>query len=201
MRCSWKRKAMPWLTLILLSLGLSLDDFGLAFSLSLLMLSATFKRQVFNAVKMSFAFSISTALLPLIGWLVGLAIYEYVAFFSAWIVLIVFCTVGLWIIRETFEDEEHKWSEESIPSFWTLLAMGTLGSLDEGTVGLVYPFLEIPIIWIIICVIFVNSALVYLAMLLSRLIRNFSTMLSSILSGIILILLGILKFLEMIFGI
>lgn len=35
---------MDYLTLVLLSLGLSLDDFGLAFALSLLMPSESFKK-------------------------------------------------------------------------------------------------------------------------------------------------------------
>jgi putative Mn2+ efflux pump MntP len=49
---------MDYLTLILLSLGLSFDDF---------------------AGKIVVAFSISTALLPLLGWLVGLVIYVWIA--------------------------------------------------------------------------------------------------------------------------
>jgi len=65
--------AADYLTLILLSLGLSLDDFGLAFTQSLLMPSGTFKKLMVNAGKMAVAFSISSALLPLLGWLVGLA--------------------------------------------------------------------------------------------------------------------------------
>jgi len=91
--------AMDYLTLILLSLGLSLDDFGLAFALSLLMSSGTFKKLMVNAGKMAVAFSISTALLPLLGWFVGLAIYGWLASFSAWVVLIVFAGVGIWIIK------------------------------------------------------------------------------------------------------
>jgi putative Mn2+ efflux pump MntP len=43
--------AMDYLTLILLSLGLSLDDFSLAFALSLLMPSVTFKKLIVNAGK------------------------------------------------------------------------------------------------------------------------------------------------------
>jgi len=74
---------MDYLTLILLSLGLSLDDFSLAFALSLLMPSGTFKKLMVNAGNMAVAFSISTDLLPLLGWFVGLAIYGWLASFSA----------------------------------------------------------------------------------------------------------------------
>jgi len=49
---------------------------------------------------MAAAFSISTALLPLLGWLIGLAIYGLIASFNAWIVLAVLTAIGARIIRE-----------------------------------------------------------------------------------------------------
>jgi putative Mn2+ efflux pump MntP len=177
--------AMDYLTLILLSLGLSLDDFSLAFALSLLMPSGTFKKLMVNAGKMAVAFSISTALLPLL----------------AWVVLIVFAGVGIWIIKEAFEGEQPKWMMEKVSSFWALSAMGVLGSIDEGAVGVSYPFLEIPVLWIIVAVILANTILILFATLLSNWIKNLSRKFPSILSGIILIILGILKFLESTFGI
>ena len=148
---------------------------------------------------MALAFSISTALLPLLGWLVGLAIFERVASFGAWIVLIVFCGVGVWIIKEAFEDESPKWIKKNISSFWALLAMGTLGSIDEGAVGIGYPFLEISLVWIIVSVILANTILVYFAMLISNWKKNLNKKILSILSGTILIVLGIKNFLELVF--
>ncbi len=145
---------------------------------------------------MALAFSISTALLPLIGWLIGLAIFEWVASFSAWIVLIVFCGVGAWIIKETFENESPKWIKKNISSFWVLLAMGILGSFDEGAIGIGYPFLDIPILWITITIILINTIMIYLAMLISNWKKNFNKKIPQILSGSILIILGVMNFLE-----
>ena len=147
---------------------------------------------------MTLAFSISTALLPLLGWLVGLAIVERVASFSAWVVLIIFCGVGVWIIKEAFEDESPKWMKKNISSFWVLLTIGVLGSFDEGAVGIGYPFLKIPILWIIVSVILTNTILIYFAMLISNRKKNLNKKIPSILSGIILIVLGIMNFLELI---
>jgi putative Mn2+ efflux pump MntP len=192
---------VDYLILTLLSLGLSLDDFGLAFALSLLMPGGTFGRLMVNACKMAVAFSISSALLPLLGWLVGLAIYGWVASFSAWLILIVFVGVGVWIIREAFENEQPELSMEKASSLLALSAIGVLGSIDEGAVGVSYPFLGIPILWIIVAVILANTILILFATLLSSWIRSLSRRLPSILSGIILIVLGVWKFLELAFGI
>jgi putative Mn2+ efflux pump MntP len=190
---------MDIVSLILLSLGLSLDDFALAFALSLVNPSQTPKERIFYASKVAFAFSISTGVLPLVGWLIGVAIFGWVASFSAWVILIVFCGVGAWIIKEAFENESSKWKEKNITSFWVLLVMGTLGSIDEGAVGIGYPFLEIPVAWIIISVILVNTLLVYLAMLASTWKTRWNQKIPPILSGLILIVLGIINWLEIFF--
>lgn len=192
---------IDYLTLALLSLGVSLDDFALAFALSLLIPTETFGKRVIDASKMALAFSISTALLPLMGWLVGLAIYEWVASFSAWVVLFVFCGVGAWMIREAFEDEPPRWIERNVSSFWVLLAMGTLGSFDEGAVGLGYPFLQTPIQWIIVAIIITNTVLIYLAMFISDWKKNLNKRFPQLLSGIILIILGTMNFLKLFLGI
>jgi putative Mn2+ efflux pump MntP len=188
------------LTLILLSLGLSLDDFSLAFALSLLMPSGTLKRLIVNAGKIAVAFSISTALLPLLGWLIGLAMYRLIVSFSAWVVLAVFTVIGVWIVREALEDEQPEWIIKRVSSFWELSAIGILSSIDEGAIGISYPFLGIPIIWIIIAVILANTILILFASFLSSWIKTLSRRIPSILSGTILITLGILKFLELAFG-
>ena len=77
--------------------------------------------------------------------------------------------------------------------------MGCLSSIDEGAVGISFPFLEIPIIWIIAAIIIANTILILIAALLSSWIKNLSKRIPSILSGIILITLGVLKFLELAF--
>jgi putative Mn2+ efflux pump MntP len=87
-----------------------------------------------------------------------------------------------------------------VSSFWELSAIGILSSIDEGAIGISYPFLGIPIIWIIIAVILANTILILFASFLSSWIKTLSRRTPSILSGMILITLGILKFLELAFG-
>jgi putative Mn2+ efflux pump MntP len=190
---------MNYVTLIFLSLGLSLDDFALAFALSLLIPIEIPKKQIIHASKMALAFSITSGVLPLLGWLIGLAIFDWVTSFSAWFILIVFCGIGLWIIKEAFENESSKWKEKNITSFWVLLIVGTLGSIDEGAIGIGFPFLEIPIIWIIISVILTNTILIFLAKLICNWKTNLNQKIPPIISGIILIILGIMNWVDLFF--
>jgi len=92
----------------------------------------------------------STGLLPLFGWVIGVAIFEWASSFSAWVILVVFCGGGGWIIREAFEEEKNKWEGEGVTSRWVLVTVGVLGSLDKGAVGIGYPFLDVPS-WRLLC--------------------------------------------------
>ena len=182
---------MDYLSLFLLALGVSFDDFALAFALCLILPSSSTRGRLKYAGKVAVAFAVSTALLPLLGWMVGLVIYEWVSALSAWVILVVFCGVGIWIIKEAFEDEKEKWKTRDVFSFWALLTLGVLGSLDEGAVGIGYAFLDVPV-WVIIAwVIAVNTILVFVAALVTRLTTRLNQKVPSILSGAILIYLGI----------
>ncbi|WP_288007783.1 manganese efflux pump, partial [Thermofilum sp.] len=81
-----------------------------------------------------------------------------------------------------------------------ITAIGSLGSIDEGAVGISFPFLGIPIPWIILAIITANTVLVFTASTLSNRVKKMSQRTPSILSGIILISLGVLKFLNLTLG-
>ena len=69
--------------------------------------------------------------------------------------------------------------------------MGILSSIDEGVVGIGFPFLNISIFWLIISVIVVNSLIVFIAMLISSWRTSVNTKITPFLSGCILIGLGV----------
>ncbi len=190
---------MDYISLFLLALGLSLDDFALAFALSSILPNPTKKTRLIHASKMALAFSISTGILPLLGWLISMAIYNWIVSFSAWVLLIVFCGVGGWIIKEAFEEETDKWKEKKISSFWVLLVLGILGSLDECAVGFGFPFLDIPVVWIIVWVLLLNTILVYLAAFISSWNAKLNKKIPTVGSGIIMICLGIINWFELAF--
>jgi len=190
---------MDNLSLFLLALGLSLDDFALAFALCLFLPSPTTRSRFKHASKMALAFAVSTGLLPLLGWVISIAIFERVSSFSAWVILVVFCGVGAWIIIEAFGEEKDKWKGKDITSFWVLLTLGVLGSLDEGAVGIGYPFLDVPVVVIIAWVIIVNMILVFVAAFVTKWTSQLNQKFPSVLSGTILICLGITNWIDILF--
>lgn len=195
------KSKLSFISIILIALGLSLDDFALAIALGLAYTPPTKKERTMYAVKMAFAFSISTALLPLIGWAIGLLIYEYVLTFSGWILLLVFCGVGIWVIKESFE-EEHEQEEsnklkmKNLSSLWVLTLLGTLSSIDEGTVGIGFAFLEISIPTLILLVILFNTIIVFVAIAICNKVAKKQRKYPPIIAGLILIIIGIKNWIE-----
>jgi putative Mn2+ efflux pump MntP len=184
---------MDYLTVLLLAIGMSFDDFALALGISLAAPASKQRNRVLFAIKMALAFSISTVALPLLGWLLGLAVYGWLVSFSAWVILAVFSGVGIWVIKEAFEDEEQAVQGKNLGSFWVLLLLGTLGSFDEGATGLSYAFLNIPVIAIIAAVAIFNTIFVFMAAFVSAHVPASYQKFSRIIAGVILIGLGLFK--------
>lgn len=67
-------------------------------------------------------------------------------------------------------------------------------SLEEGAIGIGYPFLRVPITWIIIAVILTNTISIYIVVFSSGYMRHLNEKYPRILSGIIFISLGKLIF-------
>ena len=181
---------MDYLSLILLSIGLSLDDFALAFAISLLWPKSSIRTRLIYASRMALAFSISTSLLPLLGWLIGKSVFDWIESYGTWVVLIVFCGVGGWVIKEGLEDEPLEAERHKSTTFWGLMVMGVLSSIDEGIVGFGFHFIDVPLCWIIISILIVNTIIVFLAVVLSIWGIRINQQIAPLLSGVILILLG-----------
>jgi manganese efflux pump family protein len=193
---------MDVISIILLAIGLSLDDFALGLALGLAFTPPTKKERINYGLKMAFAFSISSAILPLVGWAIGLLIYQWVVTFSAWILLIVFCGVGIWILKEAFEEEQdkEKLKMKNLSSIWVLMGLGVLGSIDEGAVGIGYAFIDVSIPLLILLVVLFNTILVFIALSICNRVSRSQQKYPPIIAGLILIVLGLKNWIGILWG-
>ena len=72
---------MDFLTIIILSIGLSMDSFAVSVGCGLAEQKISFS----HAAKISFSFAFFQGLLPLFGWYMGSEIREYVEQIDHWI--------------------------------------------------------------------------------------------------------------------
>jgi putative Mn2+ efflux pump MntP len=137
---------MGLLELFLLAVGLSMDAFAVSVCKGLAMKKTTL-------VKMSTVgvwFGGFQALMPLIGYYLGLNFKKYIESFDHWIAFLLLGIIGVNMIREALSKEEE--CADCSLSVRSMLPMAVATSIDALTVGVTFAFLNVNI-WIAIALI------------------------------------------------
>jgi len=124
---------MDFLTIIILSIGLSMDSFAVSVGCGLAEQKISFR----HAAKISFSFAFFQGLLPLFGWYMGSEIREYVEQIDHWIAFFLLFFLGGKMILQRFQDEKQgKLSD--IYSWKHIITLSIATSIDALVVGFSY---------------------------------------------------------------
>jgi putative Mn2+ efflux pump MntP len=138
---------MTWLELIIIAIGVSMDAFAVSICKGLSLRSLRPKHILSTAVW----FGGFQALMPLIGYYLGVSFADSVADFDHWIAFVLLGIIGGKMIKEAFEkDDECDYNPDF--SFKTMLALAVATSIDAMAVGVSLAFLKVDI-WTSILVI------------------------------------------------
>jgi len=125
---------MAWMSLLALACALAMDAFAVALVTGLALRPMT-RRHVF---RLAFHFGLFQALMPVLGWLSGHAVYASIAAFDHWVAFGLLALVGGRMLLGAWHDEE-----ESGPSAvgdptsgWSLVVLSVATSIDALAVGL-----------------------------------------------------------------
>lgn len=169
--------------LFLLAVGLSMDAFAVSICKGLSVKEATVK----EAATAGIYFGGFQALMPILGYFLGVSFQNLIADIDHWIAFILLSLIGVQMIRESKGEENVNSSfgiKEMIP-----LAVAT--SIDALAVGVTFAFLKVEImsaVGMIGCVTFLFSAVgIWIGNLFGK---RYKTR-AEIMGGIILILIGL----------
>ena len=133
-----------FIELFLIGVGLSMDAFAVSICKGLAMKKVNKKQ----AVVIGLYFGGFQALMPLIGWLLGVRFQKYITSIDHWIAFILLVFIGGKMILEAVRDTEVEEVVEKDPPLkhkeMLLLAVAT--SIDALAVGITFAFLDTPII-------------------------------------------------------
>ena len=175
-----------FVTILLIAVGLEMD----AFSVSVAGGVAYKRFHPPHALKMAAMFGIFQAIMPVIGWLCGITIKEWIDPFRHWIAFVVLTVIGVKMIYEAFklEEAEKKRIAQSLPILLTLAIATSIDALAVGlTISLVtsHVFVAVAIIGIVTFVLcFIG---VYIGTRFGHIFENKI----EIAGGVVLILIGI----------
>ncbi len=177
-------------TLLILAIGVSMDAFAVSICKGLAMKQIKFKHMLIVGLW----FGGFQALMPLIGYFLGIQFEMYITAYDHWIAFILLALIGGNMIKEALSNEEETADASLAVKIMLVLAIAT--SIDALALGVTFAFLQVNI-WEAVSFIGVVTFLFSVAGL--KIGNVFGTKYKSkaeFVGGVILILLGIKILLE-----
>lgn len=122
---------MDILTVVLIAIGLAMDAFAVSICKGLAMGRARLKPMLI----IGFWFGFFQFLMPVIGFYVGRAFYDYIEEYDHWIAFLLLLFIGGNMLREALSDEEEEEIDDSI-GFKIMLLLAIATSIDALAVGI-----------------------------------------------------------------
>lgn len=136
---------MSTIEIFLVGIGLSMDAFAVSVCKGLEKKEHDF-RYIFM---ISFLFGIFQAVMPVIGWILGIRFAKYIMSFDHWIAFFLLVIIGANMIQESFSGEcpksEAQKKKNNSVLFRELILLAVATSIDALAVGITFAFLNISI--------------------------------------------------------
>jgi putative Mn2+ efflux pump MntP len=172
---------MNFVEILLIALGLAMDAFAVCLGAGTTP-HINGPRPVF---RLAFHFGLFQALMPVLGWLVGSTVNQWIAPFDHWIAFALLSFVGVRMIRSGLDTE----SDPSRGATLVMLSVAT--SIDAFAVGLSLAVLGVGIIFPSIVIGLVAGSMSLLGLALgSRLGKTFGKRME-VVGGLVLIAIGV----------
>lgn len=177
------------ISLLLLSLALAMDAFAAAVAHG-----ASSRPNHLAALRMSLAFGLAQAIMPLFGRGLGVAFGSIIEAVDHWIALVLLGILGVRMIGEGLERDP----EETVRplTIWPLLVAAVATSIDAAVAGITLPTFGVPILAACAVIGLTTAVLTYPGVFLGALAGAKLGKRAEILGGLILIGLGIKIFVE-----
>ena len=128
---------MGFLELLIIAVGVSMDAFAVSVCKGL----AVSRVRPRHALKTGLWFGGFQALMPVIGYFLGVSFADLVSSVDHWIAFVLLAIIGGNMVKESFEKEECCTSADSDFSFRVMLAMAIATSIDALAIGVSFAFL------------------------------------------------------------
>ena len=130
---------MPFLTLLAIAVALAMDAFAVALATGICLGRA----RAAQMLRMALAFGLFQALMPVLGWLLGLTVRQHIEAYDHWTAFALLALVGGKMIWEgaTGGDDAPGCEPVDRTRGWPLLVLAVATSIDALAVGLSFAVL------------------------------------------------------------
>ena len=177
---------MDIISIVLIAVGLAMDAFAVSITSGI-----TIKRlRINNALKIAIFFGLFQAVMPIIGWLAGLSLRDYISAVDHWIAFGLLSFIGCKMIYESITVQSSE-KEMNPLNVYVLLVLSVATSIDALAVGVSFAFLKVSIVTPVIIIGTVTFFLSYLGVYIGDRIGHFFENKIEIAGGLLLIGIGI----------
>lgn len=181
---------MSILSIIVIAIGLAMDAFAVSICKGLSMKKMSWKK----ALIIGGYFGFFQALMPLIGYLLGIGFQDKVTGIDHWIAFILLGIIGINMIKEALSKEEE--GRNDSVNFKEMIVLAIATSIDALAVGITMAFLEVNIAVAITIIGIITFAISVIGVKIGNIFGNKYEKKAEFAGGVILILMGIKILLE-----
>lgn len=171
--------------IVLISIGLAMDAFGVSIGKGLTMPVGENSRKV----TLAFLFGLFQFLMPLIGWLIGRQFIDVISDWDHWIIFGLLGYLGIAMIREGLSDDEED-DDKQFLGVWEMVMLSVATSLDAMAVGLTFAFLPINVWEASTMIGIITFGISLIGVYLGKFMGQFVGKYADIVGGGVLILIG-----------
>jgi putative Mn2+ efflux pump MntP len=177
---------MVLLTITIIAIGLAMD----AFAVSIVSGAAYKQLNIKHAFRLALFFGGFQAFMPLIGFLAGLTVKQYIANYDHWVAFALLTAIGAKMIYESTKIKPAHQNSEPM-NLLVLLALSVATSIDALAVGITLSLLRISIVMAAVIIGLITFALSYIGVFIGKTFGHFFESKIEALGGLILIGIGL----------
>jgi len=177
---------MNIVTITILAFGLAMDAFAVSITSGL----AIKKLHINNALKIAVFFGSFQAVMPLIGWLAGNSLKDYISGIDHWIIFVLLSLIGCKMIYGSMKGTSNKKKINPL-NFSVLLVLSITTSIDALAVGVSFSLINVFFLPPIIIIGMVTFLLSFVGVYIGNTAGHFFENKIEIAGGAILIGIGI----------
>lgn len=182
---------MGIIELLVIAVGLSMDAFAVSICKGL----SVCKVRPKNAMSVALWFGGFQALMPVLGYFLGVSFADFVSNVDHWIAFILLGIIGGKMLKESFERDECCEVNPDF-SFKTMLAMAIATSIDALAVGVSFAFLKVNIWYAILLIGITTGAFSAVGIYLGNVFGSRYKSKAEFAGGFILVAMGVKILLE-----
>lgn len=181
---------MGIIELIVLSIGLAMDAFAVSICKGLAMPKMKWK----NAIIVGLYFGLFQALMPVIGYLLGVSFKDAITSIDHWISFVLLAGIGINMIKEAVSKNEEE-ANDSV-KFKDMIILAIATSIDALAVGVTFAFLKVNIVLSVALIGIITFITSIIGVKIGNVFGDKYKKQAELAGGVILILLGVKILLE-----